>query len=125
MKIYSLPHTGELSAGRQVNAEVIASEGGRSLVLINGVPANADGSYPVGHQLSGRLAATDGGFNIIAGDNSSGVSAEKLLANAGIHEGGNELASAFRRYGVALSQENLKLAGEILKALPDTTLNRL
>ncbi len=125
MKIYSLPHIAELSAGRQVNAEVVASEGGRSLVLVNGVPADADGSYPVGHQLSGRLAASDGGFRIIASDNSGGVTAEKLLANAGIHEGGSELAGALRRYGVALSQENLKLAGEIIKSLPEAALTRI
>lgn len=125
MKIYSLPHIAELSAGRQVNAEVIASEGGRSLVLLNGVPVDADGSYPIGHQLSGRLAVSDGGFRIIAADNSGGVTAEKLLANAGIHEGGGELTGALRRYGVTLSQENLKLAGEIIKSLPEGALTRL
>lgn len=123
MKIYS--HSADPGAGRQVNAEVIASEGGRSLVLVNGKPTAVAGSLTVGHQMSGQLAATDGGFSIIAGDSSNGVSAEKLLNNAGIHEGGSELTSAFRRYGVALSQENLKLSGEILKTLPDTTLNRL
>ncbi|PKL45391.1 MAG: hypothetical protein CVV42_18400 [Candidatus Riflebacteria bacterium HGW-Riflebacteria-2] len=125
MKIYSLPPAADLSAGRQVNAEVIASEGGRSLVLVNGMPANVAGSFPVGHQMSGRLAATAGGFNIIAADNSGGVSAEKLLANAGIHEGGNELTAAFRRYGIALTQENLTLAGELLKSLPGVALDRL
>lgn len=125
MKIFSLPHTADLGAGRQVSAEVIASEGGRSLVLINGVPVDADGSYPVGHRLAGQLAASDGGFKIIAADNSGGVSAEKLLANAGIHEGGSELTAAFRRYGNALTQENLTLAGELLKSLPDVALDRL
>lgn len=125
MKIFSLPHTADLSAGRQVNAEVIASEGGRSLVLVNGVPVDADGSYPVGHRLAGQLAATDGGFKIVSADNSGGVSAEKLLANAGIHEGGNELTAAFRRYGIALTQENLALAGELLKSLPGVALDRL
>ncbi|HAE41248.1 MAG TPA: hypothetical protein DCG57_21840 [Candidatus Riflebacteria bacterium] len=123
MKIYSA--VSDPGAGRQVNAEVIASEGGRSLVLVNGKPTAVAGNLTVGHQMSGRLAATDGGFSIIAGDNSSGVSAEKLLNNAGIHEGGSELTSAFKRYGVVLSQENLKLAGEILKTLPDTALNRI
>lgn len=124
MKLYSLPNISELGAGKNVRAEVVASEGGRSLVLLNGVPTHADGEFPVGHSLSGRLAATDGGFKIVASDNSSGVSAEKMLENAGIHEGGPELTGAFRRYGVPMTQENLKVAGELLLQLPGAAADR-
>lgn len=124
MKLYSLPGMSELTSGRTVRAEVVASEGGRSLVLVNGVPTRADGEFPPGHSLSGQLAATDGGFKIIAGDNSTGVSAEKMLENAGIHEGGAKLTAAFKGYGVPLTQENLKLAGEFLLQLPGAATDR-
>lgn len=123
MKLYSLPNISELTAGRAVKAEVVASEGGRSLVMVNGVPVRADGEYPAGHSLSGRLAATDGGFKIIATDNSAGVSAEKLLQNAGLHESAPQLTAAFKSYGVALNADNLKIAAEIIRQLPEGAKN--
>jgi len=73
---------------RPVRAEVVASEGGRSLLLVNGRPVPVAGEFAAGQQLNGSLAATAGGFSIIAADNSAGVSAEKLLQNAGLHENG-------------------------------------
>ncbi|NCB39577.1 MAG: flagellar hook-length control protein FliK [Erysipelotrichia bacterium] len=118
MKISSLPNISELAPGRSVRAEVVTSEGGRSLVLLNGVPVSTDGEYPVGKSLDGRLVAADGGFKIIAADNPVGVSIEKMLESAGLHENAPELALAFKRYGVPLTQETLRIAAELLKQLP-------
>lgn len=108
---------------RPVRAEVVASEGGRSLLLVNGRPVPVAGEFAAGQQLNGRLAATAGGFSIIAADNSEGVSAEKLLQNAGLHENGPQLAAAMKSYGVPVNAENLRLAAELLKQLPRSAAN--
>ncbi len=113
----------KLSSSDQVRAEVVASEGGRSLVMVNGRPVHVAGDYQAGQQISGRLAATDGGFRIIAADNSTGVSAEKLLQNAGLHEAGPALTTAMKNYGVPITGENLQLAAEIIGKLPQGAAN--
>lgn len=118
MKLYSLPGYNATAADRPVRAEVVASEGGRSLVLLNGMPVAADGELPAGQSMTGRLAATDGGFKIIAADNSGGVTVDKLLANAGIHESGPALINTMKSYGLAVTQENLKSVAELLPQLP-------
>ncbi|HMM60494.1 MAG TPA: hypothetical protein PKC25_10245, partial [Candidatus Rifleibacterium sp.] len=61
--------------------------------------------------------------SIIAADNSAGVSAEKLLQNAGLHENGPQLAAAMKSYGVPVNAENLRLAAELLKQLPRNAAN--
>lgn len=103
---------------RAIRAEVVASEGGRSLVMVNGRPVHIAGEYKAGQQVDGRLAATEGGFKIIAADNSTGVSAEKLLQNAGLHESGPQLATALKNYAVPITPENLRMASEMLRQLP-------
>lgn len=113
----------KLSSSDQVRAEVVASEGGRSLVMVNGRPVHVAGDYQAGQQINGQLAATDGGFKIIAADNSAGVSAEKLLQNAGLHEAGQALATAMKSYGVPVTGENLRLAAEIIGKLPQGAAN--
>jgi hypothetical protein len=118
MKAFSMIDTGGLIVGSQVRGEVIASENGRSLIMLDGRPVHVDGEYPAGHSLAGRLAATDGGFRIIAADSSAGVSAEKLLQNAGIHENGQDLLKNLRSYGVPITRDNLAYAGELLTRLP-------
>lgn len=118
MKLSLPSNPAEALPGRAVRAEVVASEGGRSLVMVNGRPMHVAGEYQAGQQVNGRLAATAGGFSIIAADNSEGVSAEKLLQNAGLHESGPQLTAAFKSYGVPVTSENLQLAAELIKQLP-------
>ncbi len=125
MKIYSLPGSSNLGPGSQVKADVVASENGRSLVMLNGVPVAAEGEFPAGHSLAGHLAATDGGFSIIVSDNATGVSAEKLLQNAGIHESTAELASALKEFGVPVTPQNLETAAQLLAGLPSGTADKI
>lgn len=111
------------AGGAAVKVEVVASEGGRSLAMVNGRPLHIAGEYQPGQQVDGRLAATEGGFKIIAADNSSGVSAEKLLQNAGLHESGPQLAAAMKSYGVPITGENLRMAAELIRQLPEGAAN--
>jgi len=125
MKLYSLPGYNPSAADRSVRAEVVASEGGRSLVLLNGMPVAADGELTAGQSMTGRLAATDGGFKIIAADNSGGVTVDKMLENAGIHESGPALINTMKSYGLAITQANLRSAAELLPQLPGGAAERI
>lgn len=125
MKLYSLPGFNDKIVDRPVRAEVVASQGGRSLVLLNGMPVAADGELTPGQALTGRLAATEGGFNIIVSDNSDGVKVDKMLENAGIHEGGPALINTMKSYGLAITQENLKSAAGLLTQLPGGAAERI
>lgn len=121
MKLSStLPISPNLSLG-PVRAELVASSGGKSLVMLNGMPVQVDTDLKGNAALAKSLAQKGG-----ASQSSLQVSPERLLAESGIekNETSLQLIETMREFGVPLNSENLGKAVAAAAAMPSFALNR-
>lgn len=125
MKLPALPALPGVAALQPVRADVVASENGRSLVMVNGRPVQLDGEMPAGESVVGKLSqAAGGGVTLHASEPAAGVDTTKLVESAGLPPEARDLVGVMREYGLTPGKDNLQTAAEFLKHMPGTTMSR-
>ncbi len=120
MDISSISALGRLLPDQPVKAEVVASSGGKSLVLVNGRPVQVDADISAQAQLRSPAPAA-GAVNQVA------VSPEQILSQAGLekNEQNLQLIETLRQYGIPLTPENTGKAAAAAATLPQFAMNRM
>lgn len=126
MKLPALPAAlPGVSATQPVRADVVASENGRSLVMVNGRPVQLDGEMPTGESVVGKLSqAGGGGVTLHASEAAAGLDTSKLIESAGLPPEARDLVGVMREYGLTPGKDNLQMAAEFLKQMPGATMSR-
>ena len=121
MKLSSVFIKNNLAPGQTIKAEVLASENGKSLVSINGLPTQVNGEFSVGDQL--KAVVDDSGNSIILESEITELSTDKhLLIKLGLSPSKDslELLGFLRKFNVNLNAETLKQALQLLKSLKNS-----
>lgn len=121
MKLFSISAISNLLPGQPVKAEVVASHGGKNLVMVNGRPVQMDAS--VDHQSS--LKALSGPVSVAANATAQ-ISPEQILAQAGLEKNDSnlQLIETMRQHGVPLTPENAGKAAAIAASMPSFDMSR-
>lgn len=125
MRIFSTTSLNNLFGGQSVKAELVANAGGKSLVMLNGMPVQVDGDLKNSAALTGKLA--ESGVQVtVEADQTFSASPEKILSEAGLenNDKNQQLLNSLREYGVPLTPENLRKASQVAASMPDFALNR-
>lgn len=121
MELFSISALSNLLPGQPVKAEVVASHGGKTLVMVNGRPVQMDA---VVDQQSSLKAL--GGQSAVTVNASAQINPEQILAQAGLekNEQNLQLLETMRRHGVPLTPENIGKAATIAASMPSFDMSR-